>query len=380
MKRPFSLSIFFPSYNEEDNIAQSVREADTVAQRITDTYEIIVVDDGSKDKTGSIADRLAREYPNVRVVHHNPNKGAGAAVKSGIAAARYDYVFYTDADLQFDLNELEHLTDYLPEYDIVLGYRAPRKDPALRVFNAWAWNKLNQFVFGLKVRDVDCAFKIYKREIIQNVPIYSGGAMVFAETLIRVQRAGHKWKEVPVTHKPRHAGEQTGANIKVIMRAFRELVYLYSHDLGGPHAVTTLQVAKYAAVGVLNTAIDIAGYIALTRLVPYFGAHELIAKASSFFFATIFSFLINRRWTFGKETPVRTEEVVRFYSTIGVNLFVNVWGLYFFHSVLGMYDLLAVAIATVLTFSIGFVLAKMWVFKNTEQEYGKVVPRGYLTK
>lgn len=367
MKRPYSLSIFFPSYNEEDNIPQSVREADAVAQRITDTYEIIVVDDGSRDHTGEMADRLAKEYPNVRVVHHSPNKGCGAAMKSGFAAAKNNYIFFTDADLQFDLNELEHLFDYVPEYDVVLGYRSPRRDPFMRIFNAWGWNTLNRFLFGLKVHDIDCAFKLFKREVIQSIPIKSDGAMISAEMLIRMKRRGIVWKEVPVTHKPRHAGVPTGANPSVIVRAFKELIRLYRGDLGGSQAVTYLQAAKYAAVGVANTAIDFAGYVSLTRFVAFFAANAIPAKTLSFFLATIFSFMVNRRWTFERQTHITSREVFRFYSITGLNLLLNVLTFYLFVDVFRVYDLLAFFVATILTFIVGFISSKLWVFSAPQK-------------
>lgn len=368
MKRPYSLSIFFPSYNEEDNIPQSVREADAVAQRITDTYEIIVVDDGSRDHTGEMADRLAKEYPNVRVVHHRPNRGCGAAMKSGFAAAKYDYVFFTDADLQFDLNELEHLFDFVPEYDVVLGYRAPRRDPFMRILNAWGWNRLNRLLFGLKVHDIDCAFKLFKREVIQSVPITSDGAMISAEMLIRMKRRGIVWKEVPVTHRPRHAGVPTGANPHVIIRAFRELISLYRGDLGGEKAVTYLQMARYGLVGIVNTAIDIAGYFMLTRFLGFFATSMVLAKGSSFLLATVFSFLANRYWTFERKTRVTAEEVLKFYSIVGFNLLVNVYVFYLFSSVLGFYDIFSVIASTVLTFIVGFIAVRVWVFAPESKE------------
>src|SRR6266403_1237063 len=129
---PVSLSVFFPAYNEEANIENSAGEAEIILKKLGIPYEIIIINDGSRDKTGAIADRLARENDCIRVVHHHPNRGYGAALWSGIQAARYRYVFFTDADLQFDLSELAILMHFVPEYKIVLGYRAPRRDPFLR--------------------------------------------------------------------------------------------------------------------------------------------------------------------------------------------------------------------------------------------------------
>ena len=173
MKRAISLSIFFPAHNEEDNIVASVRQAEEIASKITDRYEIIVVNDGSSDLTGVLADRLASENPRVRTIHHHTNSGYGAAVWSGIKASQYDWVFFTDADLQFKLDEVLTLVDYVPEYSVVLGFRAPRMDPFIRLINAWGWNRLNRILFGLRVRDIDCAFKLFDRRLVANLPIRS---------------------------------------------------------------------------------------------------------------------------------------------------------------------------------------------------------------
>lgn len=232
MKRNISISIFFPTYNEEDSISRAVREAEAVLKNITDTYEVIIVDDGSTDSTPSIAERLAVENAKVRVVRHYRNQGYGAALWSGLQASRYEYVFFTDADLQFDLSELTKLTDFVPEYEVVLGYRAPRRDPFMRLLNAWGWNKLNRLLFGLKVRDIDCAFKLFKRTTVASLPLKARGAMISAEMLIRLSRKGVVWKEVPVTHVPRQAGVATGAKPSVIIRAFKELFFMYRGELG----------------------------------------------------------------------------------------------------------------------------------------------------
>jgi glycosyltransferase involved in cell wall biosynthesis len=367
MKRPISISIFFPTYNEEDNIVSTVRHAETAVKKITDTYEIIIVNDGSKDKTGEMADRLAMENPRVRVVHHNPNQGYGAAVLSGIKAAQYDHIFFTDADLQFDLNELEKLTDYVPEYDVVLGYRAKRQDPLIRLFNAKGWNLLNRYLFGLRVKDIDCAFKLLRRDLVKDLPIKSRGAMMSAELLIRLQRKGVQFKEVPVTHLPRERGEATGAKPAVILRDFRELFGMYKGELGGSSYVTYLQIVKFGTIGVINTFIDFVGYVSFTRLIPFFETRILAAKAISFFMGTVFSFIMNRRWTFSVKRAPTIGEVVRFYSTVGLGIFINLASVYVFHSIFGFYDIFAVIIATVITFAWGFIFSKYWVFRATRE-------------
>jgi glycosyltransferase involved in cell wall biosynthesis len=204
-----------------------VRRAQKVLPEIAEKWEIIPVNDGSKDRTGEIIDRLAKEDPNVRPVHHENNKGYGGAVISGYNAARYDLVFFTDGDLQFDLREITLLIDHLDEGDLILGYRKNRRDSWHRKLNAFLWGSLVKMLFGFKVRDVDCAFKMIKRKVIDKVPLTAGGAMVSTELLARANGAGFRFAEVGVTHYPRTAGTQTGAKLSVILRAFKELFKLY---------------------------------------------------------------------------------------------------------------------------------------------------------
>lgn len=227
MPKVSSLSVFFPCYNEEANVENMVRKSQGILPELAEQWEIIPVNDGSKDKTGEIIDRLAKEDPHVHPVHHEKNKGYGGAVISGYNAAKYDYVFFTDGDLQFDLREITLLLEKLDEGDLILGFRKNRRDPWHRKLNAFMWGSLVKFLFGFQVRDVDCAFKLIKRKVIDKVQLSAGGAMVSTELLARANMAGFRFAEVGVTHYPRVAGTQTGANLKVILRAFRELFRLY---------------------------------------------------------------------------------------------------------------------------------------------------------
>ena len=230
-KQNFSLSLFFPAYNEEANISETILKATRVAQSLSQAYEIIIVNDGSKDNTGTMAEQMAKQDSHIRVIHHSPNLGYGAALWSGIQAAKYDYIFFSDADLQFNLAELSKLVEHIPEYGAVLGYRAERKDPYMRLINAKCWNMLNRALFGLQVKDIDCAFKLFKTTLLKPLPIYSRGAMMSAEMLIHLQRQGVVFKEVPVTHLPRVAGSPTGAKPSVIFRALREMLSAYNRGL-----------------------------------------------------------------------------------------------------------------------------------------------------
>jgi glycosyltransferase involved in cell wall biosynthesis len=361
-----SLSVFFPAYNEEENIERAVAEAAEALEPLQIKYEIIIVNDGSTDDTAAIAERLSRINPHVRVIHHNPNQGYGAAVWSGIQAAQYEYTFFTDADLQFDLQEIKKLLAHAGEYSVVLGYRAKRQDPLIRLVNAKGWNILNRILFGLKVKDIDAAFKLFKTDLVQKLPIKSRGAMMSAELLIRLQRMGIIFKEVPVTHLPRLHGEATGAKPAVILRAFRELFSMYTGELG--RGVTYLQVAMFGLIGVANTIIDVGSYTFLTRTFSLFALNVVATKIISFFFGTLFSFFMNRRWTFRRKERASLSEALRFYSTVGLGVVINAGAVYILHTRLGFYDLTAVGIATLITFAWGFLFSKFWVFRPSGKE------------
>ncbi|MCK4293611.1 MAG: glycosyltransferase family 2 protein [Planctomycetes bacterium] len=223
-----SISVFFPCYNEQDNVAQTVEKALAVLQKLNADFELIIVDDGSSDKTGQIADQIAAANNSVKVVHHQKNLGYGAALQSGFNAATKHLVFYTDGDAQFDIAEMPPLLPLMAQYDIVSCYRLNRRDSIFRRFNGFCWTKLVCLLFGLKLRDIDCAFKLYKTEIFDNIQLASTGALIDAEILARAARKGYRITQEPVHHYPRTAGEQTGANLRVILRAFRELLKLRS--------------------------------------------------------------------------------------------------------------------------------------------------------
>jgi len=218
-----SLSVIFPAFNEEANIRSVVEDACRIIPKFAPIFEIIVVNDGSRDRTAEICDDLALEFSNVRVVHHASNKGYGAALKTGIERARYDVIFFTDSDGQFDLREVATLLEQTDAYDIVAGYRARRHDPPHRLLFAWGWNILVRSVLRTKIRDIDCAFKAFKRHVFDSVQIHSAGAMVNAEIFAQASAFGMTVKELPVSHFPRRHGEPTGDNVAVISKAFREL-------------------------------------------------------------------------------------------------------------------------------------------------------------
>lgn len=228
-----SVSVFFPCYNEQGNVGRTVENALRVLEKLDADFEIIIVNDGSSDQTGRIADEIAGRDKRVKVAHHPGNLGYGAALRSGFAAATKEFVFYTDGDGQFDMNEMPPLLPMMEQWDIVSCYRLDRQDPLIRKINAWAWTKLVCFLFGLKLRDVDCAFKLYKREIFDRIRLSSTGALIDAEILARAAGKGYRITQKGVHHYPRTSGVQTGAKPRVILRAFRELFKLHRQIRSG---------------------------------------------------------------------------------------------------------------------------------------------------
>ena len=221
-----SISVFFPCYNEQENIGPTVEKAIMVLEELDADFDVIIVDDGSSDGTGKIAAEIADRDDRVKVVHHQRNLGYGAALQSGFEAATKELVFYTDGDGQFDIGEMPPLLELMDQYDIVSGYRLDRRDSALRRINGWCWTKLVCLLFGLKIRDIDCAFKLYKREVFDNIELSSTGALIDTEILARAARKGYRITQKGVHHYRRTAGKQSGANLRVILRAFKELFVL----------------------------------------------------------------------------------------------------------------------------------------------------------
>lgn len=219
-----ALSFFFPAHNEAANLGALVEEARSALPALADEFEILIVDDGSRDETPALADALAAADPLVRVVHHPRNLGYGSALRSGFAAARHPLVAFTDGDRQFRVADVGRLTARMEagDADAVVGYRIRRADPLIRTLYARSYRLANRIFFGLKVRDVDCACKLFRRSALEGIRVESGGAFFSAELLIKLLAANRRIVEVGVPHYPRVAGSPTGARPSVVLRAVKD--------------------------------------------------------------------------------------------------------------------------------------------------------------
>jgi len=227
-KKVPALSIFFPFWNEEKNIEKVIENAISVANKVAEKWEIISVDDGSSDKTLEIAKKIAKTNPNITVVSHTKNRGYGAALRSGFEKAKYDLIVFTDGDGQFDFSQVVKFLDKIDKSDMIIGYRKKRYDNPIRhiLMNLL---KIWDFVFfGFIFRDIDCGFKMFKKEALNKIlPFKSEGAMITTEILAKAKRAKLKITQVEVSHYPRIYGDQSGGNLRVIVRAIRESFILW---------------------------------------------------------------------------------------------------------------------------------------------------------
>jgi glycosyltransferase involved in cell wall biosynthesis len=221
------LTVFLPAHNEAGNIERVINGFVRELPAVASTYEIIIINDGSRDGTGEIAERLSASIPGVKVIHHAINQGYGAAVISGIRAATLPYVLLCDGDGQFDPNDVRLLAARMHDHDVVVGRRKQRADHFIRRLNGKSWTLLMRILFRIKISDIDCGFKLFKRDFLDGMEFHAGGAMVTTELMARLASRGARVCEVDVKHLPRLSGEQSGNSLKVILRAFRELFSLY---------------------------------------------------------------------------------------------------------------------------------------------------------
>src|SRR5713226_1325249 len=223
LRTPGSLSVVLPAYNEEALIANTISHIMSVLTTWMRDFEVIVVNDGSKDRTGEIVAQLESYDRRIRLVNHPVNRGYGAALVTGFESVTKELAFFMDLDGQFDIRDLVRFFPLIEEFGAVIGYRIHRQDTWMRKLNAWGWKKLVGFIFNVHVRDIDCAFKLFRADFFRTNQLETRGAMINAEILYKLARAGYTYTEVGVQHLPRLAGKATGAKLKVILRALREM-------------------------------------------------------------------------------------------------------------------------------------------------------------
>ncbi len=356
-KKLSSLSIFFPAYNEEGNIKEVIEKATKAAERVTDNYEILVVNDGSADRTAEIVQAIAGKDSHVRLINHAQNQGYGAALMSGFMNSTKGWIFFSDSDLQFDLSELEKLVEKTDKYDVVLGYRKKRNDPFMRRLNAKGWNILNRIFFGLKVRDVDCAFKLFRADAIKPIlhDMQSRGAMISAELLLRLREAGYEFVEVGVNHYSRGAGSQTGAKPSVIVRAFKEMAMVYRGDLGNDWVKGTI---KFMIVGGFNTVVDLGVYFGLTHTVFFLANHKIWAKGISYVVGLLNSFVWNRAISKNTKETMAFDFLPMLVASVAA-VAINTSVMYVSYESLGISEIWSLLIATGVTFAWNFMMSKV---------------------
>ncbi len=221
------LSVFFPAYYDEKNIGKVVDKAVAVLEELgLKDYEVTIIEDGSPDNTAEVADKLALKYPKVKVVHHEKNKGYGATLWEGFSSARFEYVFYTDGDNQFDLEELKKFVALLPFSDMVVGYRKKKQYSPYRKLTSFVYNYLLRFVFDIDYIDIDCAFKIIKTDLFRKIKVNTKDAFIDAEIMIRAGLLGYSFTELGVKHLPRIDGVSTAARPSIIFRTIKEIIDL----------------------------------------------------------------------------------------------------------------------------------------------------------
>ncbi|MCX6356579.1 MAG: flippase-like domain-containing protein [Candidatus Aureabacteria bacterium] len=284
-----SITVFFPCFNEEENVEKQTLDVDRVLSKIADDYEVVIVNDGSIDRTGEIADRLAAEHPHVRVIHHPHNLGYGIALKTGFLGARKELVFYTDGDNQFDIREISKLLPLMRDnVDMVVGYRMDRQDKPLRKFVSRVYNFIIRMIFRLKVRDIDCAFKLFRRSVFDRIEIRSQRFLIDTEILVRAKQAGMTIVETGVTHLPRTAGKSS-VSPRDVIHTLHELSHLWLHLFAvNWKKLIVSSLVSIAFIALILRNIDFASVAAefskVTRAYIWLG---LLAYAVSFWFRSV---------------------------------------------------------------------------------------------
>lgn len=222
MKKLSSLSVFLPTYNEEQNIAHVIEQIHAFLPKVASTFEILVINDGSTDRTKKIVTELQKNISSLKLISHGENRGYGSALKTGFKNSQHEWIFFTDSDNQFDIHELSLFVPFTKEYSVIIGHRKKRAEGPRRALFAYCFKLFIDVLFRLHVKDIDCAFKLLKRSAIIDLKLQSNGAFTTTEFLYLLKKKGLPFKQIPVTHFDRKFGNPSGNNVKVIIKAFQE--------------------------------------------------------------------------------------------------------------------------------------------------------------
>jgi len=226
LKKLSSASIFFPAYYDEQNIHFVVKDADELLKNISKKYEIIIINDGSPDNTGKVAENLKTIYPNLKVIHHNENKGYGATLKTGFLNSQFDYVLYSDGDNQYNIREFTRFLPFLENSDVVAGYVIEKALSNKRKLQSIIFNNLIWILFFIKFKDINCSMKVFKSKVLDSIEIKSDSAFIDAEIIIKLKNKGFPISQVNVTHKPRLKGVAGGSKLNVIIPTVIDMIKL----------------------------------------------------------------------------------------------------------------------------------------------------------
>jgi glycosyltransferase involved in cell wall biosynthesis len=360
MRKIKELSVFLPAYNEEENIAETISKTIKVLEECTETYELIIVDDGSKDKTGDVVNNLALLNNKIKLVSHEVNGGYGKALRTGFKSCKYEWIAFIDSDGQFNFEEFPNFINAQRETDadLVIGYYKERKVSLKRKISSKLWEFIVWILFGLKVRDIDCGFKLIRKEVIDSMNLDSErGAFISTELLVKAKSRGYKIEEIPVTHYERKCGKATGADLKVILNSFKDLYKLKKKFL------------LFCFVGFTSAFISLIIFNILLKLSLTFNQSIIIGTLSS----AIYNFFMNRKLTFSAtDIPVK-KQIVKYAVIYSVAQGAQMLAGIITKNILGggtVMSNIAVMVGIAISIPISFLGSLLWTFKRKGEEIG----------
>ncbi len=358
MEKIKELSVFFPAYNEEKNIEKTVLSANKVMENVVENYEIIVVDDGSKDKTKEIVKKLSMDNDKIRLVEHEVNKGYGGAIRTGFKSCKYEWIVFADSDGQFEFSELPNFisTQRETNADLVIGYYKKRQVPFKRKLNSSIWQLIVRILFGLNVKDIDCGFKLIRKKVIDSMVLESGrGAFISTEFLVKAKADNYKIVEIPVTHYPREEGEATGADLKVILNSFKDLYKLKKRFL------------LFCFVGITSALVSLLVF----NIFFWTGFQFITSMVIGILSATTYNFFMNRNITFSaRGIPIQNQlwrYGIVYLVSQGVNLGVGVIMKFLLEDGFVLTNI-AVLIGIAVSIPFSFIGSLLWAFKKKGEE------------